>query len=278
MTIEKHIVPGPPGSEETPVPIRSGPPTRQELLTHYPAHFTWPQIQTFVNSGDLGLLKRHKKLQQRYNAWMVAIKNEHGSVVNYLLDYRLRWGEPDTLTLLPSALEEPEERHPQMDGLQNCYVVPEFFKADIPFCSDLICITQNDWPYSVPHEIEHTLVWSRLPIFHPTLIPDAVSARIQQDGLWGFTGSSSPTQYLPSLESCLPALAEWAITAESMICTPKGTDEEEEMVQNAGREVCGFVRRRWLETMWETVWFVNPPRLQSIIGLAHIHVFARKKS
>ena len=33
------------------VPLRAGPPTREELLVHYPAKFTWEQLKTFVNSG-----------------------------------------------------------------------------------------------------------------------------------------------------------------------------------------------------------------------------------
>ena len=33
------------------VPLRGGPPTREELLVHYPAKFTWTQLKTFVNSG-----------------------------------------------------------------------------------------------------------------------------------------------------------------------------------------------------------------------------------
>lgn len=33
------------------VPLRTGLPTREELLVHYPAKFTWNQLKTFVNSG-----------------------------------------------------------------------------------------------------------------------------------------------------------------------------------------------------------------------------------
>lgn len=33
------------------VPLRTGPPTKEELLVHYPAKFTWEQMKTFVNSG-----------------------------------------------------------------------------------------------------------------------------------------------------------------------------------------------------------------------------------
>ena len=37
-------------SSET-VPLRTGLPTREELLVHYPAKFTWHQLKVFVNSG-----------------------------------------------------------------------------------------------------------------------------------------------------------------------------------------------------------------------------------
>lgn len=47
------------------VPLGKGPPTREELVAHYPAKFTWRELRTFINSGDLGLLKRDKKLQLR---------------------------------------------------------------------------------------------------------------------------------------------------------------------------------------------------------------------
>lgn len=36
---------------EAEVPLRTGPPIREELSVHYPAKFTWIQIKTFLNSG-----------------------------------------------------------------------------------------------------------------------------------------------------------------------------------------------------------------------------------
>lgn len=33
------------------VPLRTGLPTRQELMVYYPARFTWEELKTFVNSG-----------------------------------------------------------------------------------------------------------------------------------------------------------------------------------------------------------------------------------
>lgn len=62
------------------VSLGTGPPTREELLVYYPPKFTWDQLKTFVNSGDLGLLKRDRALQQRYNEWSVGIKQEYGTM------------------------------------------------------------------------------------------------------------------------------------------------------------------------------------------------------
>ena len=81
--------------------IGAGLPTYQELVDHYPAKFTWQELKTFVNSGsvlwdhsmrlpltvnfsDLGLLRRDKMLQLRYNAWSAEIKNKWGTMGSYL--------------------------------------------------------------------------------------------------------------------------------------------------------------------------------------------------
>lgn len=113
---------------------------------------------------------------------------------------------------------------------------------------------------TVPPEVEHTLIWTRIPIYHETIVPPSIKSRIEQDGLWGFTGDSSPPPDPDvHLSSCLPALAEWGITLETMKVSKRGTEEEEALVQRAGSAVHEFVRRRWNETAWETAWFVNPP-------------------
>ncbi|KAI8971181.1 hypothetical protein BD414DRAFT_470032 [Trametes punicea] len=281
-------------SPET-VPLGVGPPTREEMLVYYPAKFTWKQLKTFVNSGDLGLLKRDKKLQKRYDAWAAGIKAKYGSMANYLLNYRLQWGRQDTISLLPSSLKEsPEEATTDRSGEVPEEIIdpkvprrlpplppdaPPYFKADMP--PELLSITMNDWPYSVPPEVEHSLIWSRVPILPPDLPPPSesrISARLHQDGLWGFTGSESPPPSPSTLPESLGALSEWGITMDKLIRSPRGTDEEEREIRKYGEEIENFVRRRWDEHEWQTAWFVNPPRLQSVPELTHIHVFARRKT
>ncbi|KAF8073891.1 hypothetical protein FPV67DRAFT_773028 [Lyophyllum atratum] len=277
-----------PSSSSKDVPLGTGLPTREELLVHYPAKFSWTQLKTFVNSGDLGLLKRDQKLQERYLLWAEGIKAEYGSIVNYLTNYRLQWGKRDNLSLLPSALDVDEEA-PEAQ-LSLCIPVdkkvakvlpplpdnaPKYFTRDTP--PEFLSIIQNDWPYSVPPEVEHTLIWTRIPIYHNDLVAEFIAARIAQDGLCGFTGNSSPPPSPSTLPSCLPALSDWGITMDKLIRSEKGTEEEDTLVRRAGHEVHEFVRQRWDEEKWETAWFVNPQRLQSVPGLAHIHVFALQK-
>ncbi|EJC98832.1 uncharacterized protein FOMMEDRAFT_95368 [Fomitiporia mediterranea MF3/22] len=268
------------------VQLGTGPPKRGELQSFYPPKFTWWQLKLFINSGDLGLLKRDKKLQERYREWSLRIKEEYGSIVDYLLNYRLQWGRPDRLSLLPSQLDYVEI---PLCELPEDAPIPEYFTADTP--SSLISIIQNDWPYSVPLEVEHSVIWTKIPILpRPSLImphiaanlpydlQQKLTARLAQDGLRGFTGSVDPPPSVSLLADNLGALSDWGITIDKLIISPKGTLEEEEAVRQSSLEVQRFVARRWIEREWETAWFVNPPRLQSVKGLAHIHVFARKKN
>lgn len=244
-------------------------------------------------------------MQARYDVWIGGIKEEYGSVVDYLVKHRLQWGKPDTLSLLRSSLDEPvinsRDSRMRMLSSSDTQALPQVviaaslqanandsrspvatadrlahFSINTP--PELVSIIQNDWPYSVPPDIEHALIWTRLPIIDFTQVPSQITARLHQDGLWGFTGSSSPPPSPSTLPLCLPSLADWNVTMDKLIRSPKGTPEEDEMIKEVGREVGRFVRNRWEPAFWETAWFVNPPRLQSIPDLSHIHVFARKKS
>ena len=112
---------------------------------------------------------------------------------------------------------------------------------------------------TVPTEVEHTLVWTKVPIYHPDLVAESIQSRIDQDGLWGFTGNDSPPPSPSNLPSCLPSLSEWGITIDKMIRSQLPTPEEAALIDRAGREVHRYVKNRWSESEWETAWFVNPP-------------------
>ncbi|KAH9983314.1 hypothetical protein BJV74DRAFT_850752 [Russula compacta] len=281
--------PEPDGASHHIVQLGEGTPTKEELLVYYPATFTWRELKTFVNSGDLGLLKRDKKLQQRYERWIEGIKAEYGNMANYLCRYRLRWGRADTLSKLPSRLSPPVISAKNGDISSGKVAVLDsglppippdikpYFTADVPL--QLVSIITNDWPYSVPPSIEHYLIWTVLPVLPPNILP-IIRPRLLQDGLWGFTGytADSPPPSPSLLPACLPALSDWGVTEASLVRSPRATEEEETAIREAGMEVHRFIITVWKEREWETAWFVNPPRLQSVPALAHIHVFARYKS
>ncbi|GBE83065.1 hypothetical protein BKA93DRAFT_764438 [Sparassis latifolia] len=265
------------------IPLGTGPPTREELLIYYPAKFTWKQLKTFVNSGDLRLLQRDKKLHLRFSEYMKGIQAQYGSTVNYLLTKRLRWGEPDRQSRLCSLLDED---HSVLDGLDSdCNETstelppisadaPHHFTADTP--PELISIIMNDWPYSVPPEVEHILIWTRLPLLRPS-IPPSIASHLLEYGLWGFTGNTEPPPSPSTLPECLPALADWNFTPDNIVHPPPRTEKEEALLRETIDEISEFVRRKWKEAEWETAWFVNPSRWQSVPGLAHIHVLAKHK-
>ena len=100
-----------------------------------------------------------------------------------------------------------------------------------------------------------------MPIYHLDLIADSVKTRIYQDGLWGFTGSGSDD--LPPRPSNLPfyvsKLARWGETMDTMVKSDPPTEKEAILIKKAGSEVQRYVKNRWVETEWETAWFVNPP-------------------
>lgn len=85
--------------------------------------------------------------------------------VNYLLNYRLQWGQPDTLSVLRSSLDErPAQKAtngttPSLDPKTPGKLpplpadAPRYFRADIP--PELLSITMNDWPYSGTHPHPH---------------------------------------------------------------------------------------------------------------------------
>lgn len=104
-------------------------------------------------------------------------------------------------------------------------------------------ILEADWPVSLPEGVQHCIIWMHKIIFDPlkSFHDPAMSADITQNGYQGITGSD----------------ADWH--------TP------------TSNSVDHLVRALWPTAEFECAWYVNPPRLQSVRGLSHVHVLARTK-
>lgn len=59
--------------------------------------------------------------------------------------------------------------------------------------------------------------------------------------------------------------------------TGTGAQAELDLAEWPGREIHAFVCARWPESEYETLWYANPSHLQSVKGLSHWHVLARRR-
>ncbi|KAF8340554.1 uncharacterized protein EI90DRAFT_2966425 [Cantharellus anzutake] len=192
----------------------------------------YPWAEQRVYCSNLGNLHRHPSFQKDYDKWTEETVKRGGPMVNILLK-RLDWDGPPALPNKTGAGGTTE---------------PDYFTVDIP--DELVRVVINDWPYSVPLDVTHFIIWSRVPFVHEMVTPYRIKDRVARDGLWGFTGG---------------------------ITQPKASDKDAHLIRQASIEIQMFVEQVWPEDEWETAWFMNPLRLQSVPGLAHTHVFAKPK-
>jgi len=179
----------------------------------YERLYDWDTLKGLVDSGDLAYLKRHPSFQRDYDEWTKETIKHEGPMVNILLR-RLGWNN------IPAGSNDTD-----VGGITKL----EYFTADIQ--DELVRVVINDWPYSVPPDATHFIIWSRLPFIHEGITPYKVKDRVAQNGLWGFTGG---------------------------ITQPKAKDKDVPLIRQASREIQKFVEKVWPEDQWETAWFVNP--------------------
>ncbi|KAK8184842.1 uncharacterized protein BKA78DRAFT_256934, partial [Phyllosticta capitalensis] len=102
---------------------------------------TWTDLQSLVGANSLDLLTRYPSQLRAYLVWTHRIRNEHGSLTNYILAQRLHW------TPLPGS-------PPRFATKNN---TPFADRADY-------AILQNDWPYGMEKGIAHFCVWLKTPL------------------------------------------------------------------------------------------------------------------
>ncbi|GAA6054672.1 hypothetical protein JCM3770_006380 [Rhodotorula araucariae] len=254
-----------------------------QLAEELPPLYTWGDLCDIIAQVDLARLTRHPTLEALYvESFNPLVRASHGSSEGYLRR-QLGWAAP-----------APDE-----DGGQHRKA---YWERD-----DVTNVRRNDWPYAHPKDVKHYVVWVDLPLFHPLLCSPPRSAshlsRFAPSTTTSAPGSGASTPSGPSRRNPLashaidaalvaPTKGSWdAVSARGLGGLtgaaekrwraraghgPLGKGEHEEGPE---REIRAFVERRWrVEDGWETAWFANPPALQSVPGLAHFHVLARRVS
>ncbi|KAK7923960.1 hypothetical protein PG985_006014 [Apiospora marii] len=96
---------------------------------------TWPEVRDIVATNRLDRFQRVPSELRRYLAYNWQLRREHGSVMNFVLNQRLRW----TMPIAPKGrpFEYPE------DDIKTLW---------------------NDWPYGLDERIVHIVVWTKFDL------------------------------------------------------------------------------------------------------------------
>ncbi|PWZ00533.1 hypothetical protein BCV70DRAFT_159925 [Testicularia cyperi] len=266
------------GAKDTPPNLASsvpGPSTlpisSQGPAASRPALFTWSQLLDIVSTGNLQKLSRHPEDLREYFAWIDQIKLRYGSVHSYLLAEKL------TAPKLIRKGKGTVHPAPLSKGFSEATCFQSHFVPGED-CQILV----NDWPYSIPKDVTHHVVWSHLPILHRDLVDDAQFDSVTTDLAWaviakrGLCGTLSPLHGLQ-----IPSIHQHLVHLPTLL--PENTDEAQKdriglAVKSACSHLVDFINTHWDLERHEACFFANPPSLQSVPSLAHFHVLIRPLS
>ncbi|GAA6013490.1 hypothetical protein JCM10207_008868 [Rhodosporidiobolus poonsookiae] len=250
--------------------------------------YTWDELAALIATSQLSALSRQPEFEALYaQTFGPLVRETYGSMEAYLRG-RLGWDAQ-----APAREGEGNEPYWTRRARTN--------------------VRRNDWPYGVPRDVSHWVVWVPLPLFHPSLCtptpsaaPSRASTPLPPSSASGTSTPSGTTRVNPLASASLTAGGQagkvaptkgtwdhvsrmglsgltgqaerrWRERARAEGREDPGAAAEGEEVEGPEREIDAFVRARWREEDgWETLWFANPPYLQSVPGLAHFHVLARK--
>ncbi|GAA5874749.1 hypothetical protein JCM8547_005201 [Rhodosporidiobolus lusitaniae] len=262
--------------------------------------YTWDELCEIIATCQLAVLSRQPEFEALYaQTFAPLVRSAYGGMEVYLRK-QLGWGGAPAAASGGKGEEAGEGREEkeywERHGRTN--------------------VRRNDWPYGIPRGTSHWVVWVPLPLFHPALCtpaPTRPSTPLPSSSSSSApSGTSTPSgesriNPLATSSSSHPLLALGGGGKERVAPTKgtwdwvsrnglggltgrarerwearKGGERGEQGVCMGGeegpeREIEAFVKVRWREEDgWETAWFANPPSLQSVPGLAHFHVLARK--
>jgi hypothetical protein len=244
---------------------------------------SWEHIQRVVAQDDLDYLVRHKDCETRYIAWGEGIRKKYGGLENYMRLVRLDWGEDDDTS--------PGTPNKGMNGskIENVNDVEadvrSYFSDVVAEDPTLVKTIPNDWPYAMPAECGHYVVWCKRLILDKALfatkdtpfpkgpIREAIFAAINFDGIRGLTGSSNKIQQFGFKTRNFLKESDEAMAWMKETYSSEQSEEEQlcdlaEKAQGwAGRFIDRFVKKRWPEDNWETAYFCNPPHLRTVPGV-----------
>jgi hypothetical protein len=107
---------------------------------------TWPEVREIIAANRLDLFQRVPSELRRYLAYNWEIKQQYGSVMQFVLSKKLGWQHP-------VKAEGPP------------------FKSPID-----LKVKRNDWPYGIDEKIVHLVVWTKFDLEEDPVTGDLTDA------------------------------------------------------------------------------------------------------
>ncbi|PWN51473.1 hypothetical protein IE53DRAFT_313880 [Violaceomyces palustris] len=274
---------------------------------------TWDSILQVITKGDLDQLNRHPRCEEEYRLWSPSIRREWGCLENYIRVIRLGWGgvEDQAQELTPSS-PSPSDQTPPMAETWPEVVLPHpgregtlltHFVGDVDLASSssssssssLVKVIENDWPYGIPQDCKHWVVWSKLAILHPNLfktndtpfqgdlLRQVLFEMVAREGARGLTGfeDDEATRIYGTRPEWIPE--RWRSILEQKHGGKEGEHDDEirtlfqlkdqEVLRLtlqahiwASRYMRSYVESIWSSDRFQTAWFCNPPHLRTVPG------------
>lgn len=134
-------------------------------------------------------------------------------------------------------------------------------------------VIRNEWPYAIPRDYQHMVVWSRLPLLDPSQArtPGELE-QARQEGLSGFENLT--VELVEQLDRAGLNPNQRFKPFHHLQDLPP--DPRFQPALDA--HIRAFVRTRWppSQGFFNLMWFLNPIHLQSCPLLPHFHVFVKK--
>jgi hypothetical protein len=142
----------------------------QRILATPDAEFrrlSWPEVQEFIRTNRIDLFQRVPSDLRRYKVYTSKLKQQYGSVMNFVMAERLKWQD-----LIP--LGEPFS-NPGKSITTRLHAV-----RSLTLPIDDIKILLNDWPYGIDTRIVHLVAWVKFQLEEDAISGDLTNTARQQ--------------------------------------------------------------------------------------------------
>ncbi|EGG12890.1 uncharacterized protein MELLADRAFT_124140 [Melampsora larici-populina 98AG31] len=231
----------------------------------------YPETVERVVQGRGSNIPRTEEMQERYTQYFSNVQKNH---------------------------KTPEENiYKQMEWnpkLRNQENLPSFLNPQCHQRSDLVKILKNDFPWDLPKEVEHFVVWMRIPLVNKSSFQKHGKERfpsikyfnqdrikglleyIDNHPFFGYSGIHDENLIKPlnPAKELHPNGNPYKTFNNQFITQTEGW----QAIQWAGRHVNAYLQKTFPQNQYEFVWNRSTKKVRSFVDPEHIHVLVKSKN